>query len=74
MQDAAGRYVTCCLHGRHSTNESLQDRSLVVVFFAVATESLGSNPAMLWLYDNSHLIIQRLGCIVPPSTQAVLLK
>ena len=74
MQDAAGRYVTCCLHGRHSINESLQDRSLVVVFFAVATESLGSNPAMLWLYDNSHLIIQRLGCIVPPSTQAVLLK
>ena len=71
MQDAAGRFVTCCLHGRHSINESLEDRSLVVVFFAVATEGLGSNPAMLWLYDNSHLIIQRLGCIVPPSTQAV---
>lgn len=73
LQDASGRYVTCCLHGRHSTNQSLAERAQITVFFATATQSLGSNPSMLWLYDNSHLVIQRLGCSVPPSTQAVQL-
>ena len=71
LQDTFGRYVPCCLHGRHCNNEFLKDRAKIVIFFASATESLGGNPPVLWLWDNSHLIVQRLGCSVPPPTQAV---
>lgn len=74
LQDCGGRHKTCCLHGRHSSeDDGVQDNDHVVVFFVTASEGLGSNPATLWNYESCHLIIQRRGCIVPPATQAVVL-
>ena len=71
LQDTAGRFVSCAVHGRHCIDEAFEDRAQVVVFFASASEGLGASPPMLWLYDSCHVIIQRVDCSVPPSTQAV---
>lgn len=71
IQDMSGLYMTCCLHGRLSYDESLQDKAYIAIFLAVASPGVGSHPGMLWLYGISRLIIQRPACTVPPSLQAV---
>jgi len=73
LQDSAGRSVNCCAHGRHSDNTAIESRASVILFFALASPGLGSNPPMFWLYDHGHMVLQRRDCIVPPATQAVVL-
>ena len=66
LQDANGRYVNCCAHGRHAEGENIQDRSTVVLFLASARAGLANkHPGKLWLYNHSHFIPQKRNVIVP---------
>jgi hypothetical protein len=73
LQDSSGRYVNCCAHGRHSDNDAIEERAQVLIFLATATPSLGQLPPVVWLFDNSHMVLQRRNCVVPPVLEAVAL-
>ena len=71
LQDSSGKYVSCCAHGRHCESEAIEDRALVVIFFACGAAGLGNAPGMLWLYDDCHVVLQRRQCIMPPAVKAI---
>ena len=73
MQDGNGKYVSCCAHGRHAENEDIQERSTVVLFFAVAQTGLNNNPGYLWLYNETHVRMQKRNVNVPPSAEEIVI-
>ena len=72
IQDMNGRFVQCVVHGRHVNNRALEDRAQVVMFLANA-QPANNTPAMLWLYDNGHMVYMRSVPSLKPTTDAILL-
>ena len=68
IHDNSGKCVQCTALGRHAENACIEDGNEVVLYFAQGTASSASNPCgQLWLYDESHILLLRRNCIVPPT-------
>ena len=68
LHDYAGNCVQCTAVGRHAENTCIEDGNEVVLYFAQGTASSAVNPCgQLWLYDESHILLLRRECIVPPT-------
>ena len=72
--DPAGKYVQCCALGRHAEDDSVENDIEAIFFFASARKGNSSNPGQLWLYDDSHFVVQRRGCLCPPLKTLVELR
>jgi hypothetical protein len=71
LQDRSGKYLSCCAHGRHSANDAIQEKAHIVLFLASAASSGAGYPPVVWVYDNSHIVLRRRNCILPPQTESV---
>ena len=68
IHDYSGKCVQCTALGRHAENACIEDGNEVVLYFAQGTASSASNSCgQLWLYDESHILLLRRNCIVPPT-------
>ena len=73
--DPAGKYVECMVLGRRANNPNLEDGNEVILYFAQATTPTSANmPGVLWLYDESHIVLLRKNCKVPASRGAIELR
>ena len=58
LHDSNGKYVLCEALGRHASNSCIEDGHEVVLYFAQAMAQSSSNTqSVLWLYDESHMVI-----------------
>ena len=63
----------CVAHGRHAHNDAIEEGAQIVLFLVVASGGLGSGSSKVWVYDNSHMVLQRQHCILPPLVDTFLL-
>ena len=74
LQDASGRYVSCMAFNRQVGNESLRDGNEVILYFASAMTGLSQNSGQMLIHDESHVLLIRAGCCIPPARTAVELR
>jgi len=75
LSDPTGKYVECMVLGRHANNPNLEDGNEVILYFAQATTPTSTNlPGVLWLYDESHMVLLRRNCKVPASRGVIELR
>jgi hypothetical protein len=75
LYDPTGKYVACRVLGRHASNQNIEDGNEVILYFAQATTPTSANmPGVLWLYDESHIVLLRKNCRVPASRGAIELR
>ena len=75
LYDPTGKYVACRVLGRHASNQNIEDGNEVILYFAQATTPTSANmPGVLWLYDESHIVLIRKNCRVPASRGAIELR
>ena len=72
LQNAAGKYVVCIAFGRHADNELLAPFNEVIVYFASGKTDLRQRSGILWLYDESHIVLVRKVPLPGPHLQAIL--
>ena len=72
LYDRWGRFVTCCVLGRHASNPCIKDGNEVVLYFAQA--SIPSSPnalGQLWMYDESHMVVLQENRKLPPQRSRI---
>ena len=74
LQDPAGKYVPCAALGRHSSSVLLEVCNEVILFFCTGSEGLSSGPGKLWIYDESHILLLRKQCSMPPAKICIELR
>ena len=75
LQDKDGDYVCCAALGRHAHNAALEENNEVILDFAVGTSPTAPEmPGVLWLYDSSHVVRLKEGCVVPSRRSHITLR
>ena len=74
LQDSTSKSVHCMAFDRHADNPALKEGNMIVLYFATGLPGMRNNPGALWMYNESHIVLVRSGCRVPPSAGEVLLQ
>ena len=61
--DGVGKYVKVIAFDRHATNPIIENGNMLVLYMATAQEGIKRQPGALWMYNDSHMILLRSGCV-----------
>ena len=59
LQGSGGKYISCIAFGRHADSELLAPHNEVILYFASGKSDLRQRVGVLWLYDESHVMLLR---------------
>ena len=71
LLDTAGNYVECRAHGRHARNSLIVDKNELVVYGASVTVSQNNQSGLLWLFNDSHVVLLKRKCPVPKALRLI---
>ena len=63
LVDGVGKYVRVIAFDRHATNPIIENGNMLVLYMATAQEGIKRQPGALWMYNDSHMILLRSGCV-----------
>ena len=71
LHDAAGNFVQCRAHDRHARNPCIVDRNEIVVYGAIANSPQNNQTGLLWLFNESHVVVLKRSCPMPKALRFI---
>ena len=71
LNDTRGNYVECRACGRHARNKHIEEKNEIVAYGTQAQAGLKGASGLLWVYDESHIVLLRRRGVFSRGTRCI---
>ena len=71
LNDTRGNYVECRACGRHARNKHIEEKNEIVAYGTQAQAGLKGAPGLLWVYNESHIVLLRRRGVFSRGTRCI---